>query len=430
MSIPTTNLYDFIYQVLKNKACMCYFMPWGAKGIENIVDYEEYNKSDMVTNFQNNLTASKIYPGNILNTTLEVKKLQPWVICHDQEPLNFDFYKDESIDKNTIHWDSLLFEKQYKAYSNIENRNLRWRRPTTYTDKWVLIHSEKNGSNLQRYINSDLFIPAFYWSHGMIARDWYRFAEYDEKLNNKCWEKDFLIYCRDTSGSRQYRKTFLDIIPENLKLKCQFNSIASQPASSDHSAVYDALDHTKTRISVILETVFDDRIHLTEKTLRAIACGHPFYLFNGPGCLEYLRSYGFKTFDKYIDESYDLEHNSTRRMDKIIKSMQQFSDASDKENITKELHKIAEFNKQHFFSKDFHNRLVNELRCNVHSAIDQVNLDTKFILKDMTFQKTHSVDFSQREKYRNDPSRKHLLLCLRHLRKGGTLEDYVPPDLD
>jgi hypothetical protein len=44
---------------------------------------------------------------------------------------------------------------------------------------------------------------------------------------------------------------------------------------------------------------------LTEKALRPIACGQPFILAATPGSLQYLRSYGFKTFSGYIDETYD-----------------------------------------------------------------------------------------------------------------------------
>jgi hypothetical protein len=91
--------------------------------------------------------------------------------------------------------------------------------------------------------------------------------------------------------------------------------------SSAASADYDPNDFINSEISVILETVFDDRrIHLTEKTLKPIACGHPFILAAGPGALEYIRSYGFKTFAPYIDESYDQETDSLKRLEKIEQS--------------------------------------------------------------------------------------------------------------
>ena len=68
----------------------------------------------------------------------------------------------------------------------------------------------------------------------------------------------------------------------------------------------------------MLETLFDDtRLHLTEKSLRPIACGRPFILATAPGSLAYLRSYGFKTFDRYIDETYDTITNSFERLEAI-----------------------------------------------------------------------------------------------------------------
>ena len=47
--------------------------------------------------------------------------------------------------------------------------------------------------------------------------------------------------------------------------------------------------------------------HITEKTTRAIIYGMPFILVSSPLSLQTLKEYGFKTFDKWWDESYDME---------------------------------------------------------------------------------------------------------------------------
>jgi hypothetical protein len=44
---------------------------------------------------------------------------------------------------------------------------------------------------------------------------------------------------------------------------------------------------------------------ITEKTYRTIANRHPFVMQGSPGILKYLKTKGYKTFDKLIDESYD-----------------------------------------------------------------------------------------------------------------------------
>jgi hypothetical protein len=124
---------------------------------------------------------------------------------------------------------------------------------------------------------------------------------------------------------------------------------------------------------VVLETVFDDsRIHLTEKTLRPIACGHPFLLAAGPGSLEYLRSYGFQTFAPWIDETYDQEINSVKRLQKIINSMKKINDLSpaDFDQFLIETKRIAEFNKTHFFSDAFEQQITTELKDNLINAFN------------------------------------------------------------
>jgi hypothetical protein len=57
----------------------------------------------------------------------------------------------------------------------------------------------------------------------------------------------------------------------------------------------------------------------TEKTINAIKLGRPFILVSSPGTLTYLKKHGFKTFDEFWDESYDLEENHEQRLIKILK---------------------------------------------------------------------------------------------------------------
>jgi hypothetical protein len=94
----------------------------------------------------------------------------------------------------------------------------------------------------------------------------------------------------------------------------------------------------------------------------------------GPGSLAYIRSYGFKTFAPWIDESYDQETDSALRLERIIKSMKQIQQLHGQEldNFCKEIKQIAEFNKKHFFSDDFFNFVRDELKNNLVLAHKQV----------------------------------------------------------
>lgn len=58
--------------------------------------------------------------------------------------------------------------------------------------------------------------------------------------------------------------------------------------------------------------------YFSEKTLTAIGNNMPFLLAAPPYSLEYLKTFGFQTFDKWWDESYDREEDHYTRLIKIF----------------------------------------------------------------------------------------------------------------
>ena len=46
-------------------------------------------------------------------------------------------------------------------------------------------------------------------------------------------------------------------------------------------------------------------IFISEKTWKPIMVGHPFIMVGNKNNLKFLKDLGYKTFDKWIDESYD-----------------------------------------------------------------------------------------------------------------------------
>jgi hypothetical protein len=297
---------------------------------------------------------------------------QPVLFCHDQEPLLFDYYND-NIEHMTEFYDSKRLPLSLSP--ELKNLNLRWVYPLSLQKTWILLHSELNSDELAQYESTGSFVGAYWWSHAMLALDWYRFAENDPALHiNNNYQKLFLIYCRDTTGSRDYRKTFISGVEEkNIVDDCQIGSFLNYSVTSDASAIYDSVDHVQTAISVVLETVFDNRIHLTEKSLRPLACGHPFMLAAGPGSLALLRKYGFQTFSPYINETYDTIQDNDLRLDHILEEMKRIQQLPDYEKfqLINQCNLIAEFNKKHFFSTDFFNHIVKELQDNVTTAFER-----------------------------------------------------------
>lgn len=358
-----------------------------------------------------------------LKPTAPVHDLNPFdtfgVIAHDQEPLYYDLWTAEEFvsamaQNFESHWGNqlsqdVLTDPDMIAFTKKQHLRSMVIYPPNDFDQTLLLHSELNSSELAKYQAAN-FLPVYLWSHGIISQDWYRFAKHDKSLDFESYDfdQDFLIYCRAWTGTRQYRLKFLqDIKNKQLhkNVTAKFSTIdtdvhystvavelgidsdlhqhfSHNTASSDASADYDVYDYKRCAVELVLETIYqDNRIHLTEKTCRPLACGKPFLLAAGPGSLKLLQKYGFKTFAPYINESYDNEADPNLRRQMIIAEMQRLSAISDKQKLWTNLHSIAQHNRRHFASIEFTNLLLAEFQTNINQAFEQLT-------KNKTFRKT------------------------------------------
>jgi len=395
MSIPLDRLYHYIESVANQvygDTIIYRFWPHGSKNIEDLTSINEVAELDTM--------------------------LKPQIICNDQEPLNFNLYQDHISHGRAKHHNEVTLP--------LFKLNLR-KHPFNIFDQCILLHSEKNSPEVIKYKNAG-FIPVYYWSHALIALDWFRYAQHIEK-DQIDQPIDFLIYNRAWSGTREYRLKFADLLIKNNLLKNSktslkfsendhysnhvYKNIVWKPTerledhfventtTSCYSADFEIQDYQFTRCEVVLETLFEtQQIQLTEKILRPIAMGHPFLLCGPAGSLQYLRDYGFKTFDSVFEEKYDLISNPVDRLGAVISVMKTISEWSLSERKIKfaQMKKIANFNKKHFFSKKFKNTVFNELRTNLSTGLQQliqsntfnrcINLNEKILVSEpyMTWQ--------------------------------------------
>jgi len=401
MSIPLDNLYHYLEGLIsddiRDDIIIYRWSPHGSKKLEDLTPTKE-----IIYNINSE--------SGWLNSMLKIH-----MICHDQEPLNYNYYTPKIGAKELSRRQSKklsepwkLTPSTYKKFSKLVAKSQF--RIATYPiiglrDNLLLCHSEKNSENLKLYEQNG-FIGVYYWAHALIARDWYRYAEYDDRLttNFDRIKFDFLMYGRGWSGSREYRLKMFELLTENnLISNCntRFNPTDSgvdyknhifinqsltttrtdienffptNLASSNSSADYSVDDYLTSGIEVVLETLFDDsRQHLTEKILRPIACGRPFILAGTPGSLEYLRSYGFKTFSGIINESYDTIADPLLRLQAIVAELKRLSNLNHKEKIAcwQQLYEISKYNQTRFFSQEFHNDIVNEYQTNIKIGIEK-----------------------------------------------------------
>jgi hypothetical protein len=273
-------------------------------------------------------------------------------------------------------------------------------------DRVLLCHSERNSPDLARYESAG-FQGVYWWSHAVLARDWFRYAQHDPALkpNFDRMQNDFLVYNRAWSGTREYRLKLTEMIinlglaehcamsfnPEddgNHYRAHQFANTGLRTGTTDleqwfprttvaatASADYNNQDYATSAIELVLETLFDDaRQQLTEKVLRPIACGRPFLLASTAGSLKYLQDYGFETFNGMINENYDDVLDPVERLQAIVAEMKRIADLplEKKQQLWKELYAIAERNQKRFFSAEWHDSIIDEYVGNFKSAIAEL----------------------------------------------------------
>jgi hypothetical protein len=363
MSVPLSKLYNFLQAVCKRNILIYRYLPHGSRNLTDCKPLDLYTEHQLAS--------------------------CPVAIFHDQEP----------IDVENFHLHPDL--KNYKHPKILRKITGTWY--SIYHD-YIVVHSQKNHDmKFLEFFNAH---PVYYWCHALIALDWFRYAAVDPDISrpNTFKSKIFLIYNRAWTGTREYRLKFLELVTEqklvsfcqssfapydnnqhfsqhcfkNPKLTTSYDLEKFWPLNtndSNASADYNINDYLETDIEVVLETVFDvDYWHLTEKILRPIALAKPFILASAPGSLEYLRSYGFKTFSPWINESYDSIVDPLDRLQAIVALMKQITDMPlhQRTIILEHCQSIAEFNRAHFFSKEFQQQIVGEFESNIAIALNKI----------------------------------------------------------
>jgi hypothetical protein len=107
-------------------------------------------------------------------------------------------------------------------------------------------------------------------------------------------------------------------------------------------------DHEDTFISIVTESLTDKyTLFLSEKIWKPISCGHPFMVLGNKGTLKKLKQLGFKTFDKWFDESYDNEEEMNIRSEMIVNEIEKYKNKTVDElkQIRNEMVEICEHNR-------------------------------------------------------------------------------------
>ena len=303
-----------------------------------------------------------------------------YVYMHDQEPIHLDLHKP-------------LFDDVIQRNDDI------WAKPAGH-----IVVSER-GELVEELSQQYGWTTHYYFFHGWACQDWFR--GYDKtfliaRARDRAPTRTFMSPNRIVAGKRDHRVLFLYNVFKNqlehnhisAPRTCQYEGVDIASIAQKYTNVYQDITDVFTQadlprlfegeaqqemascwltnfaeaqdslVYVPTETVyFGRRSHITEKTFKAIALEMPFVLVAPAGSLEYMRSYGFKTFADIFDESYDTETDDVRRIERVTKLLKELDSLSLKERqaIHRACLPIVEHNFNHFYRGGLTDILWQEL---------------------------------------------------------------------
>lgn len=124
-----------------------------------------------------------------------------------------------------------------------------------------------------------------------------------------------------------------------------------------------------TFVWVVTETLFGNKTEsirtpfLTEKTFKPIMLYMPFVIIGNYKTLESLKKMGYKTFDHWWDESYDIEPNPGKRLTKVFDTLKHIATftPNDMNTMLLDMKDVLEHNKRVLLSRNTGKQFVNEI---------------------------------------------------------------------
>jgi hypothetical protein len=312
---------------------------------------------------------------------------------------------------------------RYRKKSSMENTCYYFDQEPIHTDSVNNLTIFTSSKLLQLLANSEIshtkkylcqehnYQNWYYFFHGFAALDWYQDGRYfDQQID---WSRPYITLNRLHTNDRSYRLNLVarladqqlldrghvslhlghteygtwqqELISPDTRLSDTARELIAQhlehPLTLDCETSTGSLSadfgHQEFELwksglwHIVTETVFyHDKLHLTEKIFKPIVAQRPFMLAAAPGNLAYLKSYGFQTFDQWIDESYDNIQDPDQRLQAIVDQTQRLSAMSDSDlrEMHQEMQTVLEHNFDHLWS-GFRHLIVDELVNNFETCV-------------------------------------------------------------
>lgn len=311
----------------------------------------------------------------------------------------FIFYDQEPLD---LHYNSPVFEAI----------------ATGHQKPFILVSTEKDNDESRRICEKFPFIHINYFFHIFAAHDWFRGHQFLPGLlapKDRELKKTYISFNRLTSNKRIYRSLLVNELYKNDLLEDGYVSYSHHCPDDgafddnlrrgvpeytfDPAYIEEAIENIKqipelridfpgqdipnqsmllspmpqlmeSFVFLVTETCyFQTKTHLTEKIFKPIVLRMPFILLGCAHNLEYLRSYGFKTFGDYWDESYDTIEDPVLRLQAVTRILKDLSalTADEQKAMLLAMEPILEHNYQLFNDPAFIRREWDHLMTSIEN---------------------------------------------------------------
>ena len=316
----------------------------------------------------------------------------PMFIFYDQEPLDLNY--------NSPVFDAIV---------------------SGHNKPYILVSTERDSVEGDEICKKYPFIHINYFFHIFAAHDWFRGHQFLPGLlapKDRTIKKTYISFNRLTSNKRIYRSLLVNELYKNNLLNHGYVSYSHHcpddgafddnlrkgvpeyelPAELVEEAITNINQLPELRIDfpgqdipnqsmllspmpqlmeslifLVTETCFfQNKTHLTEKIFKPIVLRMPFILVGCAHNLEYLRSYGFRTFGDFWDESYDAVEDPVLRIEAITQVIKTISSLTLKQqkDMLLDMQPILEHNYQLFNDPAFIRREWDHLIDSI-KAIDR-----------------------------------------------------------
>ena len=293
------NIPDEIIKLTNEKKCKI-IISYESEGDLDMIEFNKFfHNSCVILSKKLNFKNVYIFTGDMTCDTKNKTPINFFGSSHFLDSIAFDFnkLKNENDKMDLSDFDYNFNVKSIKDI-DIDNKSKYF---LCYLRNCDRLHRKGLASYFQYHDlwnDNNISFLKISWSSGL--------PEYiPEKYWKSCFELD--------------EKPILEMDTHKIKNKGGFNTLFSS----------DWKHNQESFLTIVSETQYEkDTTYISEKMVKPIMNLQPFIVMTTPNFLQFLKDNGFKTFDGFINESYDTQDNHEQRFEMIFDELDKFRSKS------------------------------------------------------------------------------------------------------